>query len=88
VRWLETKDHYHCGVVLEMVENRGGARGVPEGALPPKSLPGPPSGSLKIFRVVSCHCIEVLHRPLTAPLVANLAPPVAPQMKMSGSAPG
>ena len=32
-------------------------------------------------------CIEVLHRPLTAPLVAKLAPPVTPQMKMSGSAP-
>ena len=32
--------------------------------------------------------MKVLHRPLTAPLVAKLAPPVAPQMKMSGSAPG
>ena len=31
--------------------------------------------------------LKVLHRPLTAPLVAKLAPPVAPQMKMSGSAP-
>ena len=41
----------------------------------------------KIFRVTSCHCIEVLHRPLSAPLVAKLAPPVPPQMEMSGSAP-
>jgi len=30
--------------------------------------------------------LKALHRPLTAPLVAKLAPPVAPQMKMSGSA--
>ena len=32
--------------------------------------------------------LKVLHRPLTTLLVAKLAPPVAPQMKMSGSAPG
>jgi len=57
---------------------RGGARGVPGGPLPPKILPGPPSGPPKIFCVTSCHCIEVLHRPLTAPLIAKLAPPVAP----------
>ena len=31
--------------------------------------------------------LKVLHRPLTAPLVAKLAPPVAPQMKLSGSTP-
>ena len=49
----------------------GGCQG---GHCPPKILPGPP----KIFHVTSCHCIEVLHRPLTAPLVAKLAPPVAP----------
>ena len=53
----------------------GGCQG---GHCPPKILPGPPSGPPKIFRVTSCHCIEVLHRPLTAPLVAKLAPPVAP----------
>jgi len=61
---------------------RGGARGVPGGPLPPQNFAWPP----KIFRVTSCHCIEVLHRPLTAPLVAKLTPPVATQMKMSGSA--
>jgi len=49
----------------------GGCQG---GHCPPKILPGPP----KIFRVTSCHCIEVLHRPLASPLVAKLAPPVAP----------
>ena len=51
--------------------------------LPSKIFAWPP----QIFRVTSCHCIEDLHRPLTAPLVAKLAPPVAPQMKMSGSPP-
>jgi len=53
--------------------------GCQEGPLPPQNFAWPP----KIFRVTSCHCIGVLHRPLTAPLVAKLAPP----MKMSGSAP-
>jgi len=57
---------------------RGGARGVPGGPLPPKNFAWPPSGPPKIFRVTSCHCIEVLHRPLASPLVAKLAPPVAP----------
>jgi len=61
-------------VNLKNKGSRGGARGVPGGPLPLQILPGPP----KIFRVMSCHYIEVLHRPLTAPLVANLAPPVAP----------
>jgi len=46
---------------------------MPGGPLPPKNFSG-------LF-------LKVLHRPLTAPLVAKLAPPVAPQMKMSGSAP-
>jgi len=31
--------------------------------------------------------LKVLHRPLTAPLVAKLAPPVVHQIKMSGSTP-
>jgi len=53
----------------------GGCQG---GHCPPKILPGSPSGPPKIFRVTSCHRIEVLHRPLTAPLVSKLAPPVAP----------
>ena len=66
---------------------RVGARGCQGGCFPPKILPVPPSSPAKIFRLTSCHCIEVLHRPLTAPLVAKLAPPVPPQMKMSGSAP-
>ena len=57
------------------------------GATAPQNFAWPPSVLPKIFRVTSYHCIEVLHRPLTAPLVAKLAPPVAPQMKMSGSAP-
>ena len=55
---------------LCLLHSRGGARG----SLPPKNFAWPP----KIFRVTSWHCIEVLHRPLTAPLVAKLAPPVAP----------
>ena len=50
------------------------------GATAPQILPGPPKNFSRLF-------LKVLHRPLTAPLVAKLAPPVAPQMKMSGSAP-
>jgi len=64
--------------------SRGGARWVPRGAtaLPKFCLAPqwPPQKFSGIF-------LKVLHRPLTAPLVAKLAPPVAPQMKMSGSAP-
>ena len=40
------------------------------GHCPPKILPGPQ----KFFRLF----LKVLHRPLTAPLVAKLDPPVAP----------
>jgi len=44
-------------------------------------VPFPPKNFSGLF-------LKVLHRPLTAPLVAKLAPPVAsPQMKMSGIAP-
>ena len=50
---------------------RGGARGVLGGPLSPKNFAWPPQWPPKIFRLTSCHCIEVLHRPLTAPLVAN-----------------
>ena len=50
---------------------QGGARGCQGAPLPPKNFACP----LKIFHVTSCHCIEVLHRPLRAPLVAKLAPP-------------
>jgi len=57
---------------------RGEARGVPGGGTaPPKFCLAPPVAP-QIFRVTSCHCIEILHRPLTAPLVAKPAPPVAP----------
>ena len=45
-------------------------------------MPLPPQNFSGLF-------LKVLHRPLTAPLVAKLTPPVPPpQMKMSGSAPG
>jgi len=57
---------------------RGGARGVPEGALFPKNFAWLPSGPPKIFRMTSGGVglfLKVLHRPLTAPLVAKLAPP-------------
>jgi len=52
----------------------GDARGA---NTPPKFCLVPPVDP-KILRVTSCHCIEVLHRPLTTPLVAKLAPPVPP----------
>ena len=65
----------------QLKESRGGARGVPGGgALPPKNFVWPPQNFSGLF-------LKVLHRPLTAPLVAKLAPPVDPQMTMSGSAP-
>ena len=53
---------------------------MPGGPLPPKNFAWPPKNFSGLF-------LKVLHRPLTAPLVAKLAPPVAPQMKMFGSAP-
>ena len=55
----------------------GGATAPPKFCLAPQ---WPPKNFSGLF-------LKVLHRPLTAPLVAKLAPPVAPQMKMSGSAP-
>ena len=61
---------------------------MPGGATASQNFAWPLQWPPKIFRVTSCHCIEVLHRPLAAPLVAKLAPPVPPQVKMSGSAPG
>ena len=46
----------------------GGAR---EGHCPPKILPGPPVAPQNFSGLF----LKVLHRPLTAPLVAKLAPP-------------
>ena len=54
-------------------EQTGAELGGTRGALPPKNFAWPPSVPPKI-RSLS----EVLHRPLTAPRVAKLAPPVAP----------
>jgi len=53
----------------------GGCQG---GALPPQNFAWPPQWPPQNFRVTSCHCIGVLHRPLTAPLVAKLVPPAVP----------
>jgi len=53
------------------------------GALPSQNFAWPPSDP----QTFSGLFLKVLHKPLRAPLVAKLAPPVAPQMKMSGSAP-
>jgi len=44
------------------------------GLLPPKILPGPPVAPQNFSGLF----LKVLHRPLTALLVAKLAPPVAP----------
>jgi len=64
---------------LFLVGPRGGARGVPGGATaPPKILPVPTSGPPKIRSLSVGLFLKVLHRPSTAPLVAKLAPPVAP----------
>jgi len=50
---------------------RVGARGVPGGELPPQNFAWPLKNFSGLF-------LKVLHRPLTAPLVAKLAPPEAP----------
>ena len=68
--WSRQESNDQKCLWLCLLHSRGGARG----SLPRKNFAWPP----KIFRVTSWHCIEVLHRPLTAPLVAKLAPPVAP----------
>ena len=65
--------------------DRDGARRVPGGATAPPKFGLAPSVAPQNF---SGLFLKVLHRPLTAPLVAKLAPPVAPQIKMSDSAPG
>jgi len=49
----------------------GGCQG---GYCPPKILPVPPVAPQNFLG----HFLKVLHRPLTAILVAKLAPPVAP----------
>jgi len=61
---------------------RGGARGVPGGATAPQKFCLAPQCPPKLGLF-----LKVLHRPLTAPLVAKLALPVAPPNEMSGSAP-
>ena len=58
---------------------------MPGGELPPQNFAWLPQWPLQ---KCSGLFLKGLHRPLTAPLVAKLAPPVPPQMKMSGSAPG
>ena len=61
---------------------RGWSAGAePGGATAPKNFAWPSKNFSGLF-------LKVLHRPLAAPLDAKLAPPVAPQMKMSVSAPG
>jgi len=60
-----------------------GARGVQGEPLPPKNFAWAPQWAPKFSGLF----LKVLHRSLTASLVAKLAPPVDPQMKMSGSAP-
>jgi len=64
-------DHIHNRLFVSKA--RGGARGVPGGSLPPKILPGPPVSPQNFSGLF----LKDLHRPLTAPLVAKLAPPVA-----------
>ena len=58
---------------------RGRARGVPGGATAsPKFCVPPPKFSAWHHATGVGLFLKVLHRPLTAPLVAKLAPPVAP----------
>jgi len=57
------------------VRDKGGARGVPGGALSPKNFAWPPQWPPQNF---SGLFLKVLHRPLAAPLVAKLASPVVP----------
>jgi len=72
------------GMRSQMLYTNAGAElgGCLGGPLPPKILPGPPSGPPKI-RSLS----ESPKQTIDSSLVAKLAPPVPPQMKMSGSAP-
>jgi len=66
-----------------IVEHRGGARGVPGEATAPLNFaclpPVPPQKFSASHHATGVgHFLKVLLRPLTAPLVAKLAPPVAP----------
>ena len=63
--------------IISIHLSRGGARGVPGGPLPPQNFAWPHSGHPKIRSLSVGLFLKVLHRPLTAPLVAKLAPPVA-----------
>jgi len=73
---------FNASISQSVLWIRGGARGVPGGPLPPKILPGPPSGPPKFFAWRHATALKLFkairHRPLTAPLVAKLSPPVAP----------
>ena len=72
LRWQR---HSETTAMKILCSKQGGCQGA---QLPPQNFACPPQWPPKIFLVTSCHCTEVLHRPLTAPLVAKLAPPVAP----------
>ena len=60
---------------LFLLWSRGGVRGCHS---PPKILPGPPKFFAWRHAAGVGLFLKVLHRSLTAPLVAKLAPPVAP----------
>ena len=72
----KTKQPYQ--MYLRITAIRGGARGCQGGHFPPQILPGLPSAPPKIRSLSVGLFLKVLHRPSTAPLVAKLAPPVAP----------
>jgi len=50
-------DKLSLGAPTQPGAELGGCQG---GPLPPKILPDPPSRPPKIFRVTSCHCIEII----------------------------
>jgi len=61
------------GMRSQMLYTNAGAElgGCLGGPLPPKILPGPPSGPPKIRSLSVGLFLKVLHRPLTAPLLQN-----------------
>ena len=69
--FISSLSFYCMSCFAEMI-TRVGARGVPGGPTAPQNFAWPPQNFLGLF-------LKVLHRPLTAPLVAKLAPPVAPK---------
>jgi len=75
---IRGESHNQCNATGKVATRRSEARGVPGGGTAPQNFAWPPQwpSQMKISGSDPAYS-KVLHRPLTAPFVAKLAPPVA-----------